>query len=301
MQAVQSRPMPATCSGVDVSLGQGPPHRLAGGRPPLERLLLGPGRPGIGRLDRRDAEGDRSAVQVDQRRPQALGPDVQAQEQVAVDPRSFPWERTSCMRVDAGRSGILLRTACGYRAANVTGPSLTSSTFIMARKTPVATSRPDPAEQLGTSEIEPLGLGGLGRRGEAGPPAAPAVAQQRELADDQDAAPDVEDAPVHLARVVLERRAGSAPCRRSRRRRRRCRPGRRRARPASPARSGRRRLPSTSTDARLTRCSTARIRDRSRTTSAASISRIGAIDNAGSRLGPLACVWFWVARDAASC
>ena len=87
--------MPATWLGLDVALGQGEPDRLAGGRPPLERLLLGPGRPGIGRLDRRDPERDGSTVQVDQGRPQALGPDVQAQEQRGSTPCLLSWEMTS--------------------------------------------------------------------------------------------------------------------------------------------------------------------------------------------------------------
>ena len=42
-------------------------------------VLLGPGGPGVGRLDRRDPEGDRPALQVDQRGAEALGPDVEAE------------------------------------------------------------------------------------------------------------------------------------------------------------------------------------------------------------------------------
>ena len=79
MHAVQSRPTPAICSAVDVPFARArPPQR----GPPTTtgRALARPTWAGICRLDRRDAKGDRSTLKVDQRRPQALGPNVQTKQ-----------------------------------------------------------------------------------------------------------------------------------------------------------------------------------------------------------------------------
>ena len=102
-----------------------------------DRLLLGPCRPGIGGLDRRDPNGNRSTVSVDQGRPQALGPDVQAQEQ---------WRpcRVVVMGDDLFDQSLSFKASFRLSSRKVTGPSFTSSTFIIARKTPVATSDPTP-------------------------------------------------------------------------------------------------------------------------------------------------------------
>ncbi len=128
-------------SRIDVIVGQGKPDRIAGGRPPLERLLLGPCRPRIARLDRRDADGNGSTVRVDQGRPQALGSDVQAQKE--------RWSSQCCVAMGNDLVEILRCVYSDFRLSsrNVTGPSFTSSTCIMARKTPVATSRPDSASR----------------------------------------------------------------------------------------------------------------------------------------------------------
>ena len=57
---------------------------------------------------------------------------------------------------------------------------------------------------LDAIDVQPLGEGRIGRRGKAGPPASAAISKQRELADDQNAAANVENTSIHLTRVVLK-------------------------------------------------------------------------------------------------
>ena len=131
-------------TGLDVILGQREPNRVAGGRPPRDRLLLGPGRPRIGRLDRRDPHGNGSTVQRRPGPPAGSGSRRPGPVIVGVEPCQVSWEMTSFDQ----RS---IQADFRLSSRNVTGPSFTSSIFIMARKTPVATSRPDSASRSAQS------------------------------------------------------------------------------------------------------------------------------------------------------
>ena len=102
------------------------------------------------------------------------------------------------------RRGVVHQNALVESISSVTGPSLTSSTAMWARNTPVATGTPACAHRGDHRLVERVGR--LRRRGvDVGRPAsAAAVAEQRELRDDEHAALDVGDGEVHLAGVVLE-------------------------------------------------------------------------------------------------
>ena len=93
----------------------------------------------------------------------------------------------------------------GYLSSSVTGPSFTSATCMCSRKRPVATAMPACADR-GDELLRTESLGHFRRRGvdEARPAALAAIAQQRELADDEHRAADFGQPAVHLAVVVVE-------------------------------------------------------------------------------------------------
>src|SRR5262249_54819294 len=117
--------------GRGAALLEGEPNGVRRSAPPGERLLFGPGRLGICRLDRSDAKGDRAAFQIDQGCSQALGSYIQAEQEPRAPGNRFHRYYPSACELPRDSS------------RNVTGPSLINSTFIMAPKTPVATVSPD--------------------------------------------------------------------------------------------------------------------------------------------------------------
>src|SRR5262249_23934191 len=66
--------------GRDPAIAHRPGNGVSGRGPPLRGVLLGPGRPWILGVDRRDSVGDRAAPQVDDRAAQTLGADVESEE-----------------------------------------------------------------------------------------------------------------------------------------------------------------------------------------------------------------------------
>ena len=87
---------------------------------------------------------------------------------------------------------------------NVTGPSLTNSTIMWARKRPVATGMPCSATVRHEDFVKLLGQ--LGRRGgiERRPPPLAAIARQRELTDHKHGAAHLADREVHLSLRIVE-------------------------------------------------------------------------------------------------
>ena len=138
VQAVQSSPTAATSSGPTLGGFQGRPHRRIG--PPTTRRP-GPARP-------RSAGGRSSRSARRHTRPSGRG-DRPAPPAGSACPRPGPAASrrrivmSSGDRVVHGSYRSVDQNAFRLSSRSVTGPSLTSSTFIIARKTPVATSRPD--------------------------------------------------------------------------------------------------------------------------------------------------------------
>ena len=86
----------------------------------------------------------------------------------------------------------------------VNGPSLTSSTDIIAPKTPVSTGTPCSSQRLGEVVAERLRDLRSGGAGEAGATTLAHVGVQGELTDDQGGPADVEQALVEAAVGVGE-------------------------------------------------------------------------------------------------
>ena len=119
-------------------------NRLCRCRPPIKRLLLGPCRMRISRLDLCDSECHRTALQVNQGRPQTLRPNIQPKQKPRPFPRRFHVKFPQCCEIP-NTSIFPFPTSSPYArlsSRNVTGPSLINSTFIIAPKTPVPTVSP---------------------------------------------------------------------------------------------------------------------------------------------------------------
>ncbi len=86
----------------------------------------------------------------------------------------------------------------------VTGPSLTSSTCIMAPKRPVAVGAPERPHRPDEGFVERFGDLRRGGADETRPAALAAIAVQRELTDDQNASADVGHAEIHFVVGVAE-------------------------------------------------------------------------------------------------
>ena len=115
------------------------------------------------------------------------------------------------------RSGHELRLQCSTPAVlaalhylsavsihSVTGPSFTSDTSMCSRNLPVATSMPAARTRATKCLVQPLGQLRRRRIGEARPPAAAAIAVERELAHHEHRPAHLGQRAIHLARFVFE-------------------------------------------------------------------------------------------------